>query len=77
MKNNIIKLLIVLLLGLGLLSFSFYWYELRPINIKKDCAQQVSNMWNDRKDTIGFDDILDAQRYFDMYYATCLHKSGI
>jgi len=69
MKNKI-------LIGLGiivLLSFIFYWYELRPTNIKKGCAK-----WSlDKAIKLNnFDGKYQPDDY-NSYYSRCLKEKGL
>ncbi len=31
----------IILIGIIVLGFSFYWYEIRQVNIKKDCIEKA------------------------------------
>lgn len=64
----------IILLILFVLGASFYWYQLRPNQIRKECAQTSSDLWNEKKDS--FKDTATAQGFFDIYYEVCLHKKG-
>ena len=66
MKNNklILKILVVILI----IIFLFYWYEIRPIGIRKDCIQ-----FADDKATSVQGDQTDV-RYF---YWKCLAQKGL
>ena len=61
-NNKNLTLLLIVLLALGL---AFYWYELRPTQVKKECYKKSINT--------GFKSTSEA----DIYYKYCLRKSGL
>ncbi len=59
------KKVLVILFIIIILSFLFHWYELRPIQIKKQCS----------KDAIRESE--DWEQNYDYSYKKCLHNKGI
>jgi len=56
----------ILLVAVLIISFSFYWFELRPAGIKKNCFKEGINIAGN---LIGFD--------LDEYYKNCLRRNGL
>jgi hypothetical protein len=56
-----------------ILAFIFYWYEIKPSNIKSTClaeAELSSSALYEGNDSKRFEII-------DNYYKTCLHRFGL
>lgn len=49
--------------SLGILTSVFYWYEWRPIQIRKECEVK----W----------DAVSVQDYQNKMYEMCLHENGL
>jgi hypothetical protein len=62
-RNLVLILVLVLLLGIF-----FYWFQIRPSEIRKSCDQIA---WNDGKSR-------DADtKFYDWKYNQCLHSQGL
>lgn len=59
---------VIIFITLLFIGITFYWYELRPSVIKKDCYNEAkSKEWN-----------LDYGRErYDFIYKQCLEKKGL
>lgn len=69
LSNN--KYLITIILIAGLL---FYWFQIKPSQIKSDCANSsTENMQSSKMRRSA----LDWQRSYDLIYENCLHKNGL
>lgn len=69
MKNKV-------LIGLGIvfiLSFIFYWYELRPSNIKKNCSGEARE---NAIEKYNYDGKYNKED-FEHYYSRCLKEKGL
>lgn len=72
---------IIALISVGL----FYWYEIRPSNIRKSCENYVldNRLWQtsaQERDLLGNDmnKINEKEREKSTFhYSECLHRSGI
>lgn len=62
-KTNL-TLPFVILLIVATVSFSFYWFNLRPASIRKDCAEKVST-------------VDESRSRKNNLYRECLAKNGI
>ncbi len=49
MKNKALSILGILII----LGGAFYWFQLRPAQIRKECIKQYPNAFNDSKDSFG------------------------
>lgn len=74
--NRYIILILLLIAG-----FLFYWFEIRPANIRTECLKRVQE---ESTMVYSFDDEPDVdkrgrlqERYIDQYYKNCLHKKGL
>jgi len=71
-KNTIIITTIILVLIMGI----FYWFELRPSNIKKGCA-----IWAIDKAINQYGNYGDSKKYqpavYDDYFERCLREKGL
>lgn len=65
-KNNKYIILTILVLGLY-----FYWYEWRPVHIKKACYQIA------RESTLERGVIVNSENYFNGAYEMCLKEKGL
>ena len=53
------------------LAIAFYWYALRPSNIRKTCFESTKEFFvEDESKNIGFDG-------FDSLYSLCLNENGL
>ncbi len=60
MRNNMkYAWFILILLVVG---FLFYWFELRPVNIKKNCVRQAGDV---------------RYKFYGEEYQKCLHENGL
>lgn len=53
---------------------AFFWFQVRPANIKSSCANQISvklNLISAKRS------LLEWQRAYDLQYDNCLHKNGL
>lgn len=64
MKNLLHKNYIYLIVILSISGILFYWYEIRPSQIKKDCYNSI------KERSVGVD------RY-DIFYKSCLNAHGL
>lgn len=62
-------LFIVLIIILG---FLFYWFQIRPSQIKAECAQTTSEAINTTRDSD-----VDWFKWQKPFYEHCLHKKGL
>ena len=62
----------IILIGLVILGFSFYWYEWRPTKIKERCSADA------RFDTrvLSLNDE-EYQKFINTYYEDCLMRFGL
>lgn len=63
MKNQIIIIVSVILLIAGW----FYWFELRPSNIKRECYKFVKDNF----------ERINTTESINLSYSMCLHKNGL
>lgn len=76
---------IIIALLLVVLSVAFYWYELRPLSLKKDCfakadsARQTALNADNNAITSGLEltKRADYDKIFDDEYTKCLMENGI
>ncbi|KKQ26075.1 MAG: hypothetical protein US62_C0019G0001 [Candidatus Woesebacteria bacterium GW2011_GWA1_37_8] len=64
MKNK--KLLIVIGVGAFFFLICFYWFQIRPVQVKASCDKRIRSE-SGGKITIGY----------ETKYNTCLHEKGI
>jgi len=58
-----------------IISFVFYWYELRPAQIRKECQ---SYAWDKVKEAIQETNISDGFKDdVNFLYTNCIHKKGL
>ncbi|MFA5000928.1 MAG: hypothetical protein WC531_01730 [Candidatus Paceibacterota bacterium] len=76
--------LVLILLTILILGSAFYWYELRPASIKKECygkANEAKNNLNSTYNGLLQDGVGVAELDFDKYlkdeYEKCLMENGI
>ena len=55
------NVLVMILIIIG--AIFFYWHDIRPAGIKKDCAQENKKYTNPYE--------------FDLFYNVCLHQNGL
>jgi len=74
MNKNWLKLLMVIvflgIVGAGL----FYWYEIRPSQIKQECFVVVNEKLGKIDEKYS---VLDWQRLYDLSYGKCLNSHGL
>lgn len=64
--NNKVFLWLILVMFLAL-AFLFYWFELRPSQIRSECDQIA---WNKAKES-------NTTKAYDWKYTQCLHNKGL
>ena len=57
-KENWFKICLLLVLG-----FAFYWYEWRPFEIRKNCAEKYN--------------AISIQNFYEDFYKECLEQNGL
>ncbi len=67
MKKSHLVIIVVAVLGGALL---FYWYEWRPLSIKKACEEVATKL------TAGFGSIGSSNSY-EMEFERCLNRYGL
>lgn len=70
----------IILIALIILGISFYWFQIRPSQIKKECSSQVEKMRKTGKDGNGIFNVklLTGEREsVNGAYSDCLRKNGI
>lgn len=70
----------IILIALIILGFTFYWYEWKPMQTKKDCADRAIETID--KNNIGRNYVPVAERTdrnldFNIYYGRCLKEKGL
>jgi len=70
-KENWFKIVILLIL-----ASLFFWYEWRPVQIKKECFKKASDFSTETMDKQeGSIDSFD--KIYDFMYKNCLRKEGL
>ncbi len=73
----------IILIGIFILGLAFYWYEVRPSNIKKECynvaAEAAIKKYNSSGDSLNntFGKRLFNPDDQSLYYKLCLEKKGL
>ncbi|MDD2646476.1 MAG: hypothetical protein PHV78_01700 [Patescibacteria group bacterium] len=67
-KYFLIFVTLILILG-----FAFYWYEYKPRQIRSVCLAEAEF---NQTAILKIDD-MEALRFIDAYYKTCLHRFGL
>ncbi len=71
-KMNKIKLAGI---GLTILAFTlFYWFQIRPSQIRKGCHRWIVDMPGEIEDQLGY---APARAKYDALYSSCLHREGL
>jgi len=52
--------------------FAFYWFQIRPVKVKKTCSQTADRYSS--QVTSGF---YDAKKVYQAVYSDCLDKYGV
>ena len=65
---NVMKKVLVILMGILLFGGLFYWFQWRPSEIRKECDQIA---WSRLKE---YNETLD---WYDYKYTQCLHSKGL
>jgi hypothetical protein len=68
-QYKFIILIVILLLG-----FSFYWFEWRPAQIRKECNIKALQQTDEGK---GLFKNTEAITFYNFTYALCLHEKGL
>lgn len=78
--KNISKLTLVVLPLMLLIFGSFYWFQLRPANIRKSCVSSSYAASKNYADTLaligGYDEVGRTIKQ-DEFYQNCLLKNGM
>lgn len=73
MKNTVF-----VILGLLVASALFYWLEIRPIVIKKECHGWAGNQSGfDRVDGKNYWDKEDEKEVYNSLYSKCIREKGL
>jgi hypothetical protein len=67
-KSPKLGLILLTIIILSLMSFGFYWFELRPANVRIECSKTAKDKANQTKDPI---------RAYGTYYELCIHNKGL
>lgn len=70
------KALIIILI-VFIATTLFYWYELRPANIKKACMQKGKEAATETVGTGGGTKDIFHQEVLDTYYRNCTREKGL
>jgi hypothetical protein len=76
-KLNNWKFVILIIVIIG---GAFYWFQMRPINIRKGCVDLAEKEIWLNKDHVGYISITQNERAegkFDVYYERCLYEHGL
>lgn len=65
---------ILLAFAIVMIFGGFYWWQLRPVEIRKRCANEVEVMLKQSEEK---HDVLDWQRLYDLKFETCINKRGL
>lgn len=63
------KWILASILIITILSFAFYWFEVRPSQIKRECFTEV-----DKERSLKF---MYSKDDFEFYYRNCLREKGL
>ena len=64
------KIIIISTIGIIILVGLFYWFEIRPSEIRKICNNESIEKSKTTPNNWSYD-------LFDLYYKTCLRKNGL
>ena len=56
---------------------SFYWFEYRPNDIRKECADKTYEHIEKTKEDIYDDTLVGATQSYKFLYELCVHRKGI
>ena len=59
---------------IAILAFAFYWFELRPTQIKQRCYRESAE-WQGSCDPTIFG--VSCSKFNLVWYNACLHKNGL
>jgi len=84
-QRKINKKIIIVFISLSILLFTFYWFQIRPAQIKANCQIESDEYYKrefDRKDIdkdglILTDSIDRLNKYAKVRYEKCLHRNGL
>ncbi len=62
---------------LGVLGFTFYWFEYRPSQARTICNEIARLYANETKDKNSGISVIDLNRLYDIKYKICLNERGI
>ena len=74
LKNKKVGMALIILI---VITFSFYWYEVRPSNIKKECSIVAIEKAIEKRKKAGKTDEEYLQADRDIYYNWCLQTKGL
>ena len=72
----------LILISLAVMVVGFYWFQIRPTNIKKDCWVRIEDIKSGNITSKGFSSEyfeikMGNQETIDSYYANCLKEKGL
>lgn len=71
----------VILIGMAILGLAFYWFEWRPMQIRKECANWAIETINKNNAGRGYVPVAERadrnHKDFDGYYERCLKEKGL
>lgn len=84
-QSKINKKIIIVFISLSILLFTFYWFQIRPAQIKASCQKESDEYYKrefDRKDIdenglIPIDSIDWLNKNAKVKYERCLHRYGL
>lgn len=83
-KNHFPVIFFCLAVVITPLIFWFYWFQWRPIQIKKDCYRTAEDSFQSNFDRLSGGDgrvpgdvLRQLHEDFDAKYSKCLHKNGL
>lgn len=78
------KISLIITIGALLIIFIFYWFQLRPANIKKECWRSIEDIQTSGRLSGAEYSPIDLyrlksgnQEYVDDYYKNCLREKGL
>jgi hypothetical protein len=71
--ERVIAFFLLLTVGVGL----FYWYELRPSQIRSACSERAKEETREAAGTGKTSKIGDPRAYYDARYVVCVRERGL
>lgn len=75
-KSAIFLVFLVILILLSLIGGAFYWYELRPAKVRKECQTKVNRFKDELPISVKYYDLVDESK-IKQVYEDCLHSKGL